>query len=211
MLRPDNCFLFADMSLVKQDRAAWENEYQAGKWENLANSPDFARYKVVAGWIHSFGPSLSLLDVGCGHGVMLQHLHLERINHFTGLDIAESALNAIQPKREQDSYVCSPIEEFKPSRKWDVILFNEVLYYMHDPVSPLRQFEKSLSPNGFFVISMHKKNNPLAFNNKCLRKVRRFVREAGYEMLDGVEIRRLASPTAWELLKVRPRNGARQP
>ena len=192
------------MSIVKQDRAAWEQEYQEGKWENLANSPDFARYKVIAGWIHSFGPSMSLLDVGCGHGVMLQHLDLERIGQFTGLDIAQSALDAIQPKRPQDRYVCGPIEEFKPSQTWDVILFNEVLYYLHDPVAPLRQFEKCLSPKGFFVISMHKKSNPLAFNNKCLRKVRRFVHSSGYEMLDGVEICRLASKTAWELLKVRP-------
>ena len=197
------------MSTVKQDRSAWEQEYQAGKWENLSNSPDFARYKVVAGWIHSFGPSLRLLDVGCGHGVMLKHLDLERISQFTGLDIAESALNAIQPRRPQDRYVCSPIEQFQPDDRWDVILFNEVLYYMHDPVSPLRQFEKALAPGGFFVISMHKKNNPLAFNNKCLRKVRGFIRSAGYEMLDGVEIRRLASRTAWELFKVRPAASSR--
>lgn len=190
--------------MVKQDRSLWEQEYRAGKWETLSQTPDFARYKIVAGFIHSFGDSIRLLDVGCGHGLMLQHLELSEIAKFTGLDIAESALEAIQPKRPQDRFVCSPIEEFKPDDTWDVVLFNEVLYYMHDPITPLQQFERFLSPKGFFVISMHTKNNPLAYNNRCLRKVKRYLQTSGYEILDAVELRRLLSRTAWQLLKVRP-------
>ena len=189
---------------IKQDRADWEQQYTTGAWAHLNNRCELARYRVVSGFIHAEARPVSLLDLGCGEGVMLRHLDLDRIEHYTGLDVAQAALDKIKPRRSQDDYVCATLENFLPRRQWDVILFNEVLYYTFDPVASLRRFESVLKPGGWFIISMHRKIKPWAANNRCLRKVRRYLRDEDYEMLDAVELRKLESSAAWEIFYVRP-------
>jgi len=43
-----------------------------------------------------------------------------------------------------------------------VILFNEILYYPHNPIDIFKRFERRLKPDGFFAFSMFKKRNPFA-------------------------------------------------
>lgn len=189
---------------VKQDRADWEQQYSSGAWAHLNDRHELARYRVVAGYIHAEPRAVSLLDVGCGEGVMLRHLDLDRIECYSGMDVAQAALDRITPRRGQDEYLCSTLENFKPHRQWDVILFNEVLYYTFDPVASLPRFESMLKPGGWFVISMHRKAKPWAANNRCIRQVRRHFHAAQYEIMDAVELRKLESGAVWELFQVRP-------
>jgi len=98
----------------------------------------------------------------------------------------------------------STLEKFKPHRQWDVILFNEVLYYTINPVASLPRFESMLKPAGWFVISMHRKAKPWAANNRCIRQVRRHLHAAQYEIMDAVELRKLESGAVSELFQVRP-------
>src|SRR5438876_12409511 len=106
-----------------KDKNLWEQEYRRGKWHFLHGDVEFVRYKVLANYIHRYQRQISLFDIGCGEGVILKHLDLDLVEQYTGLDIAAAALEKISPKREQDKYICSPLEEYIPDGKWDVILF----------------------------------------------------------------------------------------
>jgi 2-polyprenyl-3-methyl-5-hydroxy-6-metoxy-1,4-benzoquinol methylase len=188
----------------KQSRELWEDQYKSGAWDSLSNRDEFAHYTVVAGFIQQERRPVSLLDVGCGEGVILKYLDLDSITRFTGVDIAQAALDRLQPRRPEDRLICSGLEDFQPDDKWDVILFNEVLYYTRHPVRELRKFENCLNPGGYFVVSMYQKKNPFAYNNRCLRRLRRYFTEARYSILDAIEVRRLLVPCSWHVFVVRP-------
>ena len=86
------------------------------------------------------GPPISLLDVGCGEGLILRFCDREWLVNYTGLDISQTALDRIKTLLPTDRLICSPLEEFSTDQRFDVILFNEVLYYMSDPKSHLKKF-----------------------------------------------------------------------
>jgi 2-polyprenyl-3-methyl-5-hydroxy-6-metoxy-1,4-benzoquinol methylase len=189
---------------VKQDKSSWEQAYQSGVWTSLLSDGERAHYSVVADFIQRRAKPGSLLDVGSGEGVILKYLNLDLIAQYTAVDLTQTALDRISPRRPQDKYICSSLEEFAPQDKWDVILFNEVLYYTHDPVAEMRRFENCLRPDGYFVISMHKKSSPLAYNNRCIRRVRAYFARAAYEIIDAVEISKLQVTARWQVFLVRP-------
>jgi trans-aconitate methyltransferase len=193
------------MADAKQERVEWEAEYQRGLWSRLQGSQEYARYRLVSGFIQPDAKPIKLLDVGCGEGVILKHLDLGRIEQYTGVDLAQAALDQITPKRPQDRHVRSSVEDYMPADKWDVILFNEVLYYTSDPVSQLKRFEGSLTAGGCFVISMYRKRNPLSWNNRCIRRIQQYLGSAGYSVDHAVELVKLPQRISWVVLVARPR------
>ena len=68
----------------------------------LFRSAEFAHYAMVAAYIQISRRPISLLDIGCGEGQILKHLNLDLIAQYTGVDIAQAALDQITPKRPQD-------------------------------------------------------------------------------------------------------------
>lgn len=194
----------ATMARVKQERSSWEDEYSSGKWSCLGEAAEFAHYAIVAAFVQISQRPVRLLDIGCGEGQILKHLNLDLIAQYTGVDIAQAALDRITPKRPQDRYVRSTLENFRPDAKWDVILFNEVLYYTFDPVANLKPFENALTPEGRMLISIYKKKNPFAWNNRCLRKVQRYFRDAGYSVEDSIEISKIDTRVTWQVSLVKP-------
>ena len=192
------------MNPVRQSKAEWETEYRSGAWEFLNGDGEYCHYTVIAGLVQKRPAPISLLDIGCGEGVVLRYLDLSLVSKYTGVDLAQSALERITPRRQQDRYICSTLENFVPDEKWDVILFSEVLYYTSRPVAELGRFERCLHPGGTFVISMFKKPSPLAYNNRCIRSIRKYFKRASYSILDAVEVKRLQTSTAWQVFSVRP-------
>lgn len=192
------------MALIRQDRGAWEKEYQDGSWEFLSDENESIRYTVLARYIAKQQRPIRLCDVGCGPGIILRHLDMNLIAKYTGLDFVQESLDRIDPKRSQDRYICSSLEEYVPDDKWDVILFNEVLYYMDDPVKEMRKFEAALSKGGIFIVSMHKKDRWLAYGDRCIRRVRSYFKEAHYDIQDAVELKRIYDHVSWTIYVVRP-------
>ena len=56
-------------------------------------------------------------------------------------------------KRPDLHFKAADCETFKPHRKFDVIVFNEMLYYT-DHVETMKHYTQFLNPNGLFIISV---------------------------------------------------------
>ena len=193
---------------IKQSQSAWEQEYKDGRWQFLYERSESARYALVADFIRRHPGPLSLLDIGGGEGVILKYLPLDNVRRYVALDLAQTALDRIVPQRPQDRYICSSLEAYVPDEKWDVILFGEVLYYVHDPVQELRKFESSLNEGGFFVVSMHQKRQWYAYGNRCTRQLQRCF-ASHYNVLDQVElIRHENQSLSWKMFAVAPRRAS---
>jgi 2-polyprenyl-3-methyl-5-hydroxy-6-metoxy-1,4-benzoquinol methylase len=190
--------------MAMPDKEKWEREYKSGAWDRLTNNKGSTHCKVVAFYVQKKGTKQSILDAGCGSGSILTHLDFDLIEKYTGVDIAQAALDKIAPKRSQDEYICSTLEDYVPNGTWDVVLFNNILNYISDPVEQLKKFEKTLKPEGFFVISWYKNKRYFSSNNRSLRRVRAYLQQASYACDDAVELSNIDGSAAWEIFRVRP-------
>lgn len=199
------------MPAILQDKEKWEQQYRSGRWSYLAGSEEFARYAIIAAHACRGGrEGLRVLDVGCGEGVLLKHFDLAKIAKYTGLDLAQSALDKIELRRESDRFVCSSIEEFTPDDRWDVIIFNEVLYYTADPIAQIQRFEKALLPGGILIVSIFKKTRFWAYNNRCARAVEKYFAGGNYTIVDAVELSKIYGKLRWQIFVVKPAEARNQ-
>lgn len=49
------------------------------------------------------------------------------------------------------------MNEFVVDERFDVIVFNESIYYLHDTLAGVQRYESMLAPDGVLLISMHGK------------------------------------------------------
>ncbi|HEY2662863.1 MAG TPA: hypothetical protein VGI47_00885 [Candidatus Binataceae bacterium] len=52
----------------------WEKEYASGQWSYMKGVDDLARYSLIVGYYDFFKAGGSILDLGCGEGILQQKL-----------------------------------------------------------------------------------------------------------------------------------------
>lgn len=135
--------------------AWWEQQYRAGRWEYLDGASELAHYMVIVGYILHFHPAPAILDVGCGHGRLFELLGRHIHAGYLGIDIAPEAVRQARERVPGGArFVVSDFEQFAPSEQFDVIVFNESLYYAPEPVALLEKYSRALTTNGVLVVSM---------------------------------------------------------
>ena len=138
---------------ISQER--WEQEYRDGCWSHLHNARELAHYSVITGYYTHYRPGGSLLDVGCGEGVLQRRLCALGYVRYLGIDSSQEAIGRAQTERDaRTEFRCADAETFTPQERFDVIVYNEVLYYLKDPVNVVRRLAHALNPEGVAIVSM---------------------------------------------------------
>jgi 2-polyprenyl-3-methyl-5-hydroxy-6-metoxy-1,4-benzoquinol methylase len=138
-----------------QPAQTWEAQYAAGRWDFLAQLPELARFSILAGYICHLKPGAAVLDAGCGQGILLGRLPRDCYSRYLGIDVSESAIAVAQkPQSERSSFLAVDCEQYSPSEHFDVIVFNEVLCCLRDPLATVARYARSLSPDGFLLVSL---------------------------------------------------------
>lgn len=185
------------------DRATWEQQYSNGDWDYL-KSEQISRYGVLCSYMKHIGRPISLLDVGCGEGLILRFCDRDWLLNYTGLDISQTALDRIKTRLPTDRLICSPLEEFSTDQKFDVILFNEVLYYTNDPERHLVKFHNYLKPGGFFLISMFHLSSWRSRTSRSARSAWRFIEKCKWKKVDEVLIKDVLHGKSWRIALIQP-------
>lgn len=168
----------------------WDDEYRTEKWRYMHGLTELARYSVVVGYVQHLAARGEVLDLGCGEGILQQRLGQASYARYVGVDISGAAIEAASLRANpQTSFVCADVARYHPSGSFDVIVLNEVLYYISDPLGLLRHYEQFLKPNGMFVISMFATEQ----TNTNWR-----VLEREYRFLDQTSTRNAHSGYAWD-------------
>ena len=141
----------------------WNRQYASSSWKYLANLEQVPRYAIIEGWRHRLKPAGSVLDLGCGEGTLLEHLPLAGGVTYTGVDLAQVAIDVAVTKIRDESrerFVCADLRTFEmpAGSAFDVIVFNEVLYYFADPVSLVQRYRASLATGGLVIVSIFHEN-----------------------------------------------------
>jgi len=98
-----------------------------------------------------------ILDVGCGQG-MLGNYYRKKGNNVWGIDKVMETV-AINKKR-LNRYFNADVTDYKKikrllgSKKFDVIMFADVLEHFYDPIEVVKFYKSFLKPNGLIYISV---------------------------------------------------------
>lgn len=169
--------LFYQRSEVElYDASAWDRQYATGTWGYLRNNQQMVRYAIIEAWRLCFSPRGSVLDLGCGEGILLRSIPHEAGINYTGVDLSGTAIKLASMHirhPEKESFIQGDLNCFIPPNetKFDLIIFNEVLYYCGDIERSIMRYRKFLNPRGLFIASV---NHP---KRKTWEKVNRLLQD----------------------------------
>lgn len=143
----------------KPDRVSlntWDTQYRNGHWDYLSQTGNSGGLLTVFGYCQIMQPT-TILDVGCGEGLLAEKLKVLSYEKFLGIDISSEAV--AKARRVRGDYrthfeVCAA-QAFNSEQKFDIIIFNQCLYYMQDPVEIVKQYSRFLDPSGRMIVSLY--------------------------------------------------------
>lgn len=140
---------------MKGEKEVLETEYAKGSWDYLRNINELPRFSIVAGYCHYFNEMGTILEIGCGEGILQEKLNPDKYKRYVGIDISEEAIRRAAHKQdEKNGFQAEDASTFIPSEKFDIIVFNECLEYFDDPQKLVKRYEPFLEKNGIFIVSM---------------------------------------------------------
>src|SRR5947209_13612 len=130
----------------------FESEWSTGYWDYMRGLSHVSRYGLLASLACHGRRKPSVLDVGCGEGTLFEHLG-ERVSSYLGFDAAASAIERAKERHRDPRahFTAASITDFQTEEKFDVILFNAILYLFPDKPALVRRYAQMLAPGGAMV------------------------------------------------------------
>jgi len=129
-------------------------QYAAKKWDGLSGLPELSRYGIITGYAKYFHKGRRVLDLGCGEGVLQQKFAATDYSYYLGVDFSEVAIeNAKKNEDGKTHFIVGDLNKLTVEGNFDVIIYNESLYYVSNPKNALQSLLKNLNPGGVFIIS----------------------------------------------------------
>jgi 2-polyprenyl-3-methyl-5-hydroxy-6-metoxy-1,4-benzoquinol methylase len=180
-----------------QSAQTWEAQYAAGRWDYLGQLSELARFSVLAGYICHLKPGGTVLDTGCGQGVLLRRLPGSCYSKYVGIDLSGSAISVAQEQgNERSTFFAADCEEYSPAEHFDVIVFNEVLCCLRDPLRTVERYASSLNPGGILLVSLC---TAARGSSTILRGLKR-----AYATVDEVRVVHSGRKVSWVCTALRP-------
>lgn len=110
--------------------ADWNQAYANGVYDGWGETESSPRFALIGG-LCTQARAADILDVGCGTGLLRASLCLSS-SRYTGLDSSSVVIQCLQDKGNGD-FICADAEQWIPSRVYDAVILNEVLYYFKNP------------------------------------------------------------------------------
>jgi 2-polyprenyl-3-methyl-5-hydroxy-6-metoxy-1,4-benzoquinol methylase len=152
---------------VPVPREEWERQYAGGGWEFLRGTDELARYGVLTAYLHHLHPGGSVLDVGCGEGLLRDRLAPLGYSRFVGVDLSAAAVEAASRRPDPlATFEAVDAERYTPSGRFDAVVFNECLYYFEDPIGAVRRYRPSLEEGGTLIVSMFRSRRAAAIQRQ---------------------------------------------
>ncbi|MDP2630849.1 MAG: class I SAM-dependent methyltransferase [Candidatus Uhrbacteria bacterium] len=159
----------------------WDREFASGTWNYLDSSPiERARHAVIGMYCQLLKPAGAILDVGCGEGTLFDFLKDTQKRTYVGIDISSEAITKAQKKRS-GFFVVSDALEFRAKKKYDVIVFSEVLYYL-DEAAVFEKYRNYLKKNGILIVSLYRTNRH-HFDERVWKSAKKY-----FKTIDSLEL-----------------------
>jgi trans-aconitate methyltransferase len=146
------------MEILKKDSsdksALWNRQYETGQWEVLKSKTEEARFNTLIQLTHEYFQNSRILEMGCGEGLLLRKIE-PVYSYFLGIDISRVAISkALDLKCEKANFVIADMDDYRPSERFDLIIFNESVYYAKKPVELIEYYMQFLNEGGVVATSI---------------------------------------------------------
>lgn len=145
------------------DKRYWDEKLQGAFKPYLGGTISVGtRNAIVWTLVGLTAPSArAVIDVGCAAGSLSRSPGAEKYS-YVGVDISSVAIEDGRRNSPDRRFHVSRLQEFVPDNPVDVIVFNEVLYYLTvaEAIAELKRYNSFLNPEGILVVSM--KHDPKA-------------------------------------------------
>jgi SAM-dependent methyltransferase len=132
----------------------WGRGSEASDLDYIGSIGEIFRYSLLLGYITYFGGRPSILDIGCGKGHLRARMTGIDFARYMGIDQSPVAIEAAQGLADDRTrFVVADVNTFDLNG-FDVIVCNEVLYYLPDPAQFLDKVRDELSPGSLLLTSM---------------------------------------------------------
>lgn len=168
----------------------WNEDYAVGELDYYGALRELPRYGVLLGYLSVLPDSLSILDVGCGVGLMRSRIRDEQVGRYCGCDPSDVAVGkarALQWVRSEFHVEATPPAALG---QFDVIICNEMLYYVDDVDALLARLSGMLKPDGRLLTSVTRHPGDSVLHDKLDRHFAR---------LDAVIVKSKSAPLKWRL------------
>jgi 2-polyprenyl-3-methyl-5-hydroxy-6-metoxy-1,4-benzoquinol methylase len=130
-----------------------EKENRKDGWNRLRDARESVRYQAVRSAIERYVRDGFVLDVGCSQGILQEGLTYGR---YVGIDsFAEPILRAAVKSDERTAFHRADGSSYVPDQPPDAVVFNEVLYYLPEPLVTVTRYANSLAPGGVLIVSVY--------------------------------------------------------
>lgn len=130
-------------------------QWDAGAWDYLDGIGELSRYGVLAAFARRLGgPEATILDVGCGEGLLREHI--EVFERYVGIDVAPAAVERARRRWEDARTSFLEGDSSSVSGPFDIVIMNEVLQQVPDPERQLDRAGRLMGPRGWLLVSLHR-------------------------------------------------------
>jgi trans-aconitate methyltransferase len=117
-------------------------------------------HKVIVGYIKHIRDCSAVLDGGCGKGLLAELLHGFGFERYLGIDFSSHAIRkANRLSIANASFELADFDDWEGNMRFNIIVFNEVVYYAKRPVDLLSRYTSYLKDNGSMIVSMVRVHN----------------------------------------------------
>ncbi|MBL6430573.1 MAG: class I SAM-dependent methyltransferase [Alphaproteobacteria bacterium] len=183
----------------------WDEEYRAGRWSFLRDLPESGRYGIIGMWLSLTETLDSVLDIGCGEGLLYERLQPMGIKRYVGVDLAPAALNIANVDPDLASLRAGDLHTFTPEGEtFSAIVFNEVLHFSDDPAAAVARYVPFLAPGGVIAVSMYSPKRLESGANRLISRLWEATDGPDWDVLDDYRLTSDKKNVTWRLRLVRP-------
>ena len=133
----------------------WDREYKTGAWDFLGTMDNLGGLASILGYCQFLNP-VSILDIGCGAGLLARKLKVLPYGSYLGVDLSAEAIAQAAPVGDhRTAFVLGGAEDFDTGQRFDVIIFSQILNYIPRPEAVLARYAKYLTPSGRIIASLY--------------------------------------------------------
>lgn len=154
-----------------QDQGAWDRQYAEGRWSLMGDPIEAPRYGALAAMLRVGSLVRSVLDVGCGDGLLRRALGPGEAPRYVGVDLSREAIERARPHcTPGDELVVADAEHWEPAAAFDAVVLNECLYYFRRPIESLERYLAARSAGGILLVSMFATPRSRAIRRRITRR-----------------------------------------
>ena len=181
----------------------WDEEYSDGDYtERLDTITHVAHHAVILGYLSYGAKEPKVLDIGCGHGRLLQLLAGLGFAEYVGVDwSAEGIERARSLMVPRTRFEAADMNDWDTTERFDAIVLNNCLSYADDPSQMFERTLEWLAKDGLVITAMYR--------GLGARYIWSRIDSAPVELVAACAVKDYGTGAIWDVKALRPRSTKR--